>query len=190
MDCSLPGSSGILQARILEWVACTWYISVNVSISSEFLQNAGTTRLRSDPRHCWEVGSKPGNMRKQMRSTLCQWGKLELSPAGGLWDTVWNPPSIASPGSRDVCPLPALSSAEICSLEYLFMALWACPPRHSAWEECRLFWKDTKVCARTSTEQTPVGPLRVRTVRCYCFHVSYLISPTHFYLSSFKYNNW
>ena len=47
-----------------------------------------------------------------------------------------------------------------------------------------------EMCARTRTEQTPVGPRRVRTVRCYCSHVSYLISPAHFYLSSFKYNNW
>ena len=40
------------------------------------------------------MGSKPGKVRKQMRSTLSAgypWGKLELSAAGGLWDTVWNP---------------------------------------------------------------------------------------------------
>ena len=39
------------------------------------------------------------------------------------------------------------------------MALWACPPRQSPWEECRLFWKDTTLCARTSTEQSRWAPV-------------------------------
>lgn len=146
----------------------------------------------------WEV--IPG-VAEKWGASQGTWGSKWEAPyaAGGNWSLVLPVASGTRCGTHPVLPPKGgrmcvlclhLSSAEICSLEYLFMALWACPPRQSPWEECRLFWKDTQVCARTSTAQTPVAPRRVRTVRCHCFHVSYLISPTHFYLSSFKYNNW
>ena len=68
-------------------------------------------------------------------------------------------PSIAHPREEGCFPLPALVISWDCSLEHLLMALWACPPRQSPWEECRLFWKDTTLCARTSTEQSRWAPV-------------------------------
>ena len=70
MDCSLPGSSlhGILQARILEWVA--------ISFSRESSRPRDRTRLSSIPGRCFNHVSKV--ILKILQARLQQYMNCEL----------------------------------------------------------------------------------------------------------------
>lgn len=138
------------------------------------------------------MGSKPGKVRKQMRSTLSAgypWGKLELSAAGGLWDTVWNPAQHCPPKGGGMFVLCLhLSSAGTAPWSTYSWHSGPAPqdrvPGRSAGSSGR-----TPHCVLERVLSRAGGPQWVGTARCYCIQVSHLISPDHFYLSSFKYKN-
>ena len=78
MDCSLPGSSvhGILQARILEWVAISFQC-LNVKSESEVAQSCPTLR---DPMDCSLPGSSVHGI---LLARVLEWGVIAFSLDGG-----------------------------------------------------------------------------------------------------------
>ena len=73
MNCSLPGSSvdGILQARILEWVAISF--SMKVKSESEVAQSCPTLR---DPMDCSLLGSSVHGI---FQARVLEWGAIAFS---------------------------------------------------------------------------------------------------------------
>lgn len=104
--------------------ACTWYVSINVSISFGFLQNSETSRLRGDPRKCWE-GSGEWSREGEEADEKClirqvtvgeNWSSVMLVTSGKQCGTCL---SLAPPKGWGIFVLHLhVSSAEICSLEY------------------------------------------------------------------------
>ena len=76
MDCSLPGSSvhGILQARILEWVAISFSITPAAAAKS----------LQSCPTLCDPIdGSPPGSpVPGILQASTLEWVAISFSNAG------------------------------------------------------------------------------------------------------------
>ena len=74
IDCSPPGSSvhGILQARILEWVAVSFPRG-----SSGPRDQTGTSSLEADPNH-WTTREFPGVFK--CKETVLEESGLELGP--------------------------------------------------------------------------------------------------------------
>ena len=75
MDCSLPGFSvhGILQARILEWVAISFSNALKVESESEVAQSCLTL---SDPMECSLPGSSIHGI---LQATVLEWGATAFS---------------------------------------------------------------------------------------------------------------